>query len=145
MVGYSGTPLAAKLGITPRSTLALLYAPGGWACELPPGVALKRQARGHADVVLAFFARRAALAARVDALAAMVFPSGGLWVAWPKRASGVATDLTDNVVRETALSRGLVDNKVCAVDETWSALRLVWRREHRHRGPPGPEPGMSDR
>jgi hypothetical protein len=61
----------------------------------------------------------------------MVFPSGGLWVAWPKRASGVQTDMHEGVVREVALPLGLVDNKVCAIDETWSGLRVVWRREHR--------------
>ena len=63
--------------------------------------------------------------------AAMVFPAGGLWIAWPKKASGMATDLGDNAIRVAALTRGLVDNKVCALDETWSALRLVWRRENR--------------
>ncbi len=141
MVGYSGTPLATKLGIKAGSTLALIGAPEGWRCDLPPGVALKRQARGHADVVLAFFTRRAMLDRRVDDLGALIFPSGGLWVAWPKKASGTATDLSDGAVREAALSRGLVDNKVCAVDETWSALRLVWRREHRQ----GPGPAMSIR
>jgi hypothetical protein len=61
----------------------------------------------------------------------MIFPDGGLWVAWPKRSSGVATDVTDHVVRALALERGLVDNKVCAIDETWTGLRLVWRRERR--------------
>jgi hypothetical protein len=61
----------------------------------------------------------------------MIFPSGGLWVAWPKKASGRKTDLTDGVVRQAVLERGLVDNKVCAVDETWSALRFVWRRQQR--------------
>jgi len=131
MVGYSGTPLAAKLGIGEGSTVALVHAPPGWSCDLPPGVVLKRQARGHADVVLAFFIARAQLTARLDALGSVIFPSGGLWIAWPKRASGMATDLTDNAVREVALPRGLVDNKVCAVDETWSALRLVWRRDRR--------------
>jgi hypothetical protein len=131
MMGTSETPLATKLGVAPGSTLALLYAPAGWACELPPGVVMKRQARGHADVILAFFTRRAAFAGRLDALGRVIFPSGGLWIAWPKRAAQMATDLTDDAVRATALPRGLVDNKVCAVDATWTALRLVWRREHR--------------
>jgi hypothetical protein len=141
MVGTSGTPLATKLGLRPGSTLALLGAPEGWHCDLPPGVVVTHQARGHADVVLAFFIRRAVLARRVDALGALIYPTGGLWIAWPKRASGRFTDLTDDAVRQTALGRGLVDNKVCAVDETWSALRLVWRREHR----PGPGRAMSAR
>jgi hypothetical protein len=64
----------------------------------------------------------------------MIFPAGGLWIAWPKRTSGVATDITDHVIREEALPLGLVDNKVCAVDETWSGLRVVWRRELRKSG-----------
>lgn len=141
MVGTSGTPLATKLGVGPGSRLALLGAPEGWECELPLGVVLTHQARGHADVVLAFFTRRAALTRRVDALGALIFPSGGLWIAWPKKASGRITDLSDDAVRQTALGRGLVDNKVCAVDETWSALRLVWRRELRS----GPGPTLSAR
>ncbi len=131
VAGYSGTPLARKLGIKEGMSLGLLGAPRGLALELPPGVVVKRQARGHAHVVLAFFTERPIFERRVDALASMVFPSGGLWIAWPKRASGVATTMSDHSVREVALPRGLVDNKVCAVDESWSALRLVWRREHR--------------
>ena len=80
---------------------------------------------------MAFFTQRRELERRLDALGTMIFPAGGLWIAWPKRTSGVVTDITDNVVRELALPRGLVDNKVCAIDETWSGLRVVWRRERR--------------
>ena len=129
--GYSGTPLAKKLGITEGTTLALLTAPPGWAIDLPPDVVVKRRAGGPVDVAVAFFTSAAILEKRLDALAAMIFPAGGLWIAWPKKASGVATDLGDNAVRAAALPRGLVDNKVCALDATWSALRLVWRRENR--------------
>jgi hypothetical protein len=131
MAGYSGTPLPKKLGIGEGATLALVGAPDGILDALPPGVTLKRQARGKADVVVAFFTARTELDRRFDALAAMVFPAGGLWVAWPKRASGVATTVNEDVVRAVALPRGLVDNKVCAIDETWSGLRVVWRRERR--------------
>jgi hypothetical protein len=131
VVGYSGTPLAKKLGITEGTTLALVKAPSGWAIGLPAGVAVKRRAGGQADVVVAFFTDAAMLEKRLDSLGAMVFPAGGLWIAWPKKASGVATDLGDNAIRAAALPRGLVDNKVCALDATWSALRLVWRRERR--------------
>ena len=92
---------------------------------------MKRQARGSADVVLAFYTRATRIESRLDRLGSMIFPAGGLWIAWPKRTSGVATDITDGAVRSMALPRGLVDNKVCAIDGTWSALRLVWRREHR--------------
>ena len=128
VVGYSGTPPAKKLGITEGTTLALVTAPNGRAIDLPAGVAVKRRAGGHADVVVAFFTAAAMLEKRLDSLGAMVFPAGGLWIAWPKKASGVATDLGDNAIRAAALPRGLVDNKVCALDATWSALRLVWRR-----------------
>jgi hypothetical protein len=129
--GYSGTALAKKLGIAEGTTLALVNAPTRWAIDLPPDVAVKRRVGGHVDVAVAFFTSAATLEKRVDALAAMIFPAGGLWIAWPKKTSGVATDLGDNVVRAAALARGLVDNKVCALDATWSALRLVWRRENR--------------
>jgi hypothetical protein len=129
--GYSGTPLAIKLGIRESSVLALLSAPGGWQLELPPSAIVKHQARGNADVVLAFFTRLARIEGRLDQLGSMIFPAGGLWIAWPKQTSGVDTDVSDNGIRTVALPRGLVDNKVCAIDATWSALRLVWRREHR--------------
>jgi hypothetical protein len=131
MAGYSGTPLPKKLGIAESSSLALIDAPKCVIDNLPPGVRVKRQARGTADVVVAFFTRRRDYERRIDGLAQMVFPSGGLWVAWPKRASGVETDMHEGVVREIALPLGLVDNKVCAIDETWSGLRVVWRRQHR--------------
>ena len=81
--------------------------------------------------MVAFFTSLETLEQRVERLGAMIFPAGGLWIAWPKKASGVGTDLSDNAVRAAALPLGLVDNKVCALDETWSALRLVWRRENR--------------
>jgi hypothetical protein len=128
---YSGTPLPRKLGITEGSTLALIASPPGVIDRLPPDVTVKRQARGSADVVVAFFTERREFQRRIDALARMIFPSGGLWVAWPKRASGRETTMHEGVVREVVLPLGLVDNKVCAIDETWSGLRVVWRRERR--------------
>ena len=131
MAGYSGTPLAKKLGIAEGSSLALIGAPRGLMEGLPPGVSVKHQVRGSADVVVAFFTRRRDFERRINGLARMVFPSGGLWVAWPKRASDEQTDMHEGVVREAALPLGLVDNKVCAIDETWTGLRVVWRREHR--------------
>ncbi|HWE66685.1 MAG TPA: DUF3052 domain-containing protein [Acidimicrobiales bacterium] len=131
MAGYSGTPLPAKLGIVAGSSLILWSTPPEVYIDLPPAVTVKRQARGHADVVVAFFTRRAQLEQRVAALGQLVFPAGGLWIAWPKRSSGQATDLTDHVVRAVALPLGLVDNKVCAIDATWTGLRLVWRTERR--------------
>jgi hypothetical protein len=131
MAGYSGTSLPAKLGIVAGSSLILWSAPPEVHIDLPPAVTVTRQARGHADVVVAFFTRRAQLEQRVAALGQLVFPAGGLWIAWPKRASGQSTDLTDHVVRAVALPLGLVDNKMCAIDATWTGLRLVWRTERR--------------
>ena len=129
--GYSGTPLPKKLGIKEEARLALVGAvPAGFdrtLGRLPAGVEVRRQARGRSDVIVCFVTRRAELARRFAALKRALDPDGGLWIAWPKRASGVATDMTEDVVREIALPGGLVDNKVCAIDETWSGLRLVYR------------------
>jgi hypothetical protein len=135
VVGYSGTPLPKKLGIGEGSTVALVGAPPGVIDEFPVGVTVKRQARGKADVVVGFFTEQRELGRRIETLARMIYPDGGLWIAWPKRASGVATTVNENVVREFALPLGLVDNKVCAVDETWSGLRVVWRLDRRGRRP----------
>ena len=131
MAGYSGTPLLKKLGIGEGSSVALIGAPPGLIGDLPPGATLKRQARGKADVVVAFFIERAEFERRIGSLSTMIVPDGGLWVAWPKRSSGVPTSMSDHVVREVALPLGLVDNKVCAIDSTWSGLRVVWRVERR--------------
>lgn len=135
--GYSGTPLPRKLGIRAGDRLALIGAPGDFGDtlgELPGGVDITRAARRAGnDVIVAFLRRRADLERRFTALERALSPAGGLWIAWPKRASGVATDLTEDVVREVALANGLVDNKVCAIDETWSGLRLVYRLRDRPR------------
>jgi hypothetical protein len=131
MAGYSGTPLPKKLGIVEGSSLVLIDAPSGVIEGLPPAVSVKRQARGTADVVVAFFTRRKDFERRIGSLSRVIFPAGGLWVAWPKRASRVETDMHEGVLREVALPLGLVDNKVCAIDETWTGMRVVWRRERR--------------
>jgi hypothetical protein len=132
MAGYSGTPLARKLGIRPGDRLALLSAPGGFAIDdLPPGVEVSRRARPACQVIVSFHTRRTDLDRRFPTLTRALVADGGLWVAWPKRASGVATDITEDVVREVALPTGMVDNKVCAIDDTWSGLRLVLRKELR--------------
>jgi hypothetical protein len=133
MAGYSGTPLPKKLGIVEGSALVLIGAPSGVIQELPADVSVKRQARGSADVVVAFFTRRRDFERRIGSLSKVIFPDGGLWVAWPKRASGVETDMHEGVLREVALPLGLVDNKVCAIDEVWTGMRVVWRRERRER------------
>jgi hypothetical protein len=124
-------PLPKKLGIKPGHRLALLGAPDGFELELPDGVSVRRRAGGKADVILSFHVSRTELERRLPALRAMMQPAAGLWIAWPKRASKMETDITEDVLREIALPTGLVDNKVCAVDERWSGLRLVIRREHR--------------
>ncbi len=131
-----GSSLARKLGVDEEGRLALLWAPDDVPVDVPTGVHVVRRLVRTADLVLAFFTQGAELERRLDRLGAMVFPGGGLWIAWPKRTSRMATDLTDHAVRALALPRGLVDNKVCAIDETWTGLRLVWRRELR--GAPGP-------
>jgi hypothetical protein len=124
-----------KLGIKPDARLGLIGAPDGFdqtLGELPPGVRVRRRLGGQPfDVIVAFFARGPELERRLPALAAALDPAGGLWLAWPKRASGVPTDLTDNVVRQLGLATGLVDNKVCAIDQVWSGLRLVYRLRDR--------------
>jgi hypothetical protein len=134
VAGYSGTPLPKKLGIKEGHRVAFPNEPTEFRAalgELPGGVEVRRQARGPLDVIVAFFTRRADFERRLERLEANLERDGGLWIAWPKRSSGVATDMTEDVVREVALPRGLVDNKVCAIDETWSGLRLVIRLVNR--------------
>ena len=134
MAGYSGTPLPQKLGIKAGARVALVRAPDGFEKELQPlpeNVMLREQARGAQDVVLFFATRRAELERRFATLARSVSPAGGLWIAWPKRTACVATDLSENIVRDVGLEHGLVDNKVCAVDDTWSGLRFVYRLKDR--------------
>jgi hypothetical protein len=128
--GYSGTPLPRKLGIKPQARLGLIGAPYDFdevLGELPPGVSVHRRVRGTFDVIVAFVQKRSELERRLPALKKALDEAGGLWVAWPKRSSGVATDLEDGIVRELGLASGLVDNKVCAIDATWSGLRFVYR------------------
>ncbi|MBX5480856.1 MAG: DUF3052 family protein [Myxococcaceae bacterium] len=137
MAGYSGTPLPQKLGIKPGHVVLFVDAPDDFAKTLgalPEGVSAARaSARSSADVdvMVAFVTSRAVLAKRFDGWKKRLRPSGGLWIGWPKKASGMKTDLTEDVVRELALAKGLVDNKVCAIDETWSGLRLVYRLSDR--------------
>jgi hypothetical protein len=132
MAGYSNTPLANKLGIKAGSRVIVVGAPAGFAAtlgQLPAGSALQYAgtSRGNFDVAVVFTKSLADLVKRFGALQKRMDPAAGLWIAWPKRASGVETDLTEDVVRRVALERSLVDNKVCAIDDTWSGLRLVIR------------------
>lgn len=131
--GYSGTPLAKKLGIGNASVFTVVAPPAGFADTLgDTGEAIwQRSLMPPIDVVVAFFTERARLEAKWAALAEAAMPDGGVWVCWPKRTSGVATDITEDVLRAVLLPTGWVDNKVCAVDDTWSGLRFVLRKELR--------------
>jgi hypothetical protein len=132
--GYSGTPLPRKLGISEGGRLLPVHAPDDFATtlgELPPAVELVAADASDVDVALLFAVDAATVRAEFASLSASLQPAGGLWIAWPKRSSGVATDLDENVVREIGLAAGLVDNKVCAIDATWSGLRFVWRLRDR--------------
>ena len=129
------TPLARKIGIKAGHRVMLRGAPPGWEIEgLPEGVTVTTGA-GRADVVVAFFRGAGDIAAHIGALAGAIMPDGCLWVAWPRRAAGHESDITDNVVREIVLPRGLVDVKVAALGQDWSALKIVWRRQNRRPGP----------
>jgi hypothetical protein len=127
-------PLARKLGIGEDDEVALIGAPRDDILgELPEIGSLHTDLADDAryDVIVAFVTARAELEAELPRLRAVMAPACGLWIAWPKRAARMPTDMTDGVVREVALPTGLVDNKVCAIDQTWTALRLVIRRENR--------------
>ncbi|MGW6200314.1 DUF3052 domain-containing protein [Kribbella sp. NPDC055110] len=131
--GYSGKPLAAKLGIKAEHLVLLDNAPAGFVIEgLPSGTSIARRAgRTPYDVVLMFCPDRARLTRRLPVLLEKTATAGMIWTAWPKRASGVATDLDENGIRELALPLGVVDVKVCAIDATWSGLKLVRRLSSR--------------
>jgi hypothetical protein len=134
--GYSGTPLPQKLGIKDNHKVAILGAPTGFERtlgSLPTGalVATKLAGKQPLDVVIVFVKKQSELAPAITKVRPRMSPAAGLWIAWPKKASGVATDMTEQVIRDVALPTGLVDNKVCAIDDTWSGLRLVIRKELR--------------
>src|SRR3954468_12271919 len=126
--GYSGTPLPTKLGIKPGHRVMVLNAPEGFALE---GVDPVTRASGRADVILSFHTERRDLEQRIGTLRACMAQAAGLWSAWPRRASRPPTDITEGVVRELGLANRLVDNKVAAIDEVWSGLRLVIRVKDR--------------
>jgi len=127
----AASPQARKLGLVPGRRLALDDRPEGWTLSDPPDGLIDAGPDGPADIVVGFFRAADALERRLPRLADRIFPAGMVWVAWPRRAGGHTSDITDTVVRALALPLGLVDTKVAALDEDWSALRLVWRRERR--------------
>jgi hypothetical protein len=132
--GYSGTPLAKKLGIKAEHSVAVVNEPADFRqllVEMPDGVTFQSDLAGEPDVVVAFYTEHAELESNLDSLAAAVFPDRMIWLAWPKKAAKVETDLTGDVVRASVLATKLVDVKVCAISEIWSGLKVVWRTEHR--------------
>jgi hypothetical protein len=134
MAGYSSTPLPRKLGIKSGFRVAFLHAPNGFARtlgELPEGVRVTTQVRTESDLAVLFVTTAAALRREFPRLVPRISTNGMLWVAWPKRASGLETDLSFDVVQRAGLMTGLVDTKICAIDDTWSGLRFVRRLEDR--------------
>ena len=129
--GYPGRSQAAKLGLQPGLRVHLHNPPDGWALSDPPAGLAAPGPDGPADVIVAFFTRAGEMAEQIAALARQIYPAGALWVAWPRRAAGHRSDITDTVIREHVLPIGLVDVKVAAIDDDWSGLRLVWRTERR--------------
>jgi len=128
--GYSGTPQWKKLGIKPGSRVSLHAVPAGWTLTDPPE---HEQTDGPADVIVAFMRSAAELSAAIEELGERIFPAGSLWIAWPRRAAGHSSDITDNVIREVVLPLGLVDVKVAAIDHDWSGVKVVWRVENRQK------------
>ena len=128
--GYSTTPQARKLGIKPGMRVALEHAPDGWALDDPPPYE-DATGGGPADVIVAFVRAEAELAARVAAAKNRIRPAGALWLAWPRKAGGHVSDVTENAIRAAVLPLGLVDVKVAAIDADWSGLKIVWRKENR--------------
>ena len=131
MAGYSGTPLPQKLGIKPDSVVAILAAPAGLAIEVPGTLKTTLAGKMLFDVIVVFVKSKSDLVERIATLRPRMQPACGLWIAFPKKASKVVTDVTEHVVREVALPTGLVDNKVCAIDEVYTGLRLVIRKQLR--------------
>lgn len=130
LAGYSGTPLPKKLGIKANTVVLLVNSPDNFEAtlgQLPEGVKFRKQARGKADQVIWFTMSRQELEGRIDFVASLA-GDGGLWIAWPKKTSGLATDVSEPVVREVGLAAGLVDFKVCAIDQTWSGLRFARKK-----------------
>jgi len=129
--GYSGTPLWRKLGLKPGMRVAVLHADDGWRIPEEGAPEVSWVASGEAGLILAFYRTAADYLAELDELGERIRPDGMVWAAWPRKAAGHVSDLDENVIRNAALERGLVDVKVAAIDADWSGLKLVWRRENR--------------
>ena len=130
--GYPGAPQARKLGLKPGLRVTLDDPPPGWSLSSAPVDMVRADdADSAADVLIAFFRTAADISQRLPALTRRIYPDGAIWAAWPRRAAGHTSDITDNIVRSHALELGLVDVKVAAIDDDWSGLRLVWRVSNR--------------
>lgn len=130
--GYSGTALTKKLGIAQGHVVALVSAPEGWTIpDLAPGIEIRRDLRRRADIVIAFVRSRRDLQKQGERLRAAVSAEASLWVAWPRKTGGHVSDVTEQSLRDEFLPSGLVDTKVAALDDDWSGLRFVWRRDRR--------------
>jgi hypothetical protein len=134
MAGYSGTPLPQKLGIKPGLAVATINAPTKYRRLLgtiPDGVTFSDRLKPDSSFVHVFTTKRSELEKALSILRKKIADAGTVWVSWPKKSSGVSTDVSEDVVRDVALPLGFVDVKVCAIDETWSGLKLMIRRENR--------------
>jgi hypothetical protein len=134
VAGYSGTPLAQKLGIKEGSTVAVVDEPKGFRVlltGLPDDVTFRSQLRGRLDIVVTFFVERRRFEQRLPTVIRAMERDGCWWVCWPKKASRVPTDMTEDIVREVVLPVGLVDVKVAAIDHVWSGLKVMWRKSMR--------------
>lgn len=130
--GYSGAPVVKKLGVKAGHTVALVGAPRTWSIPgLEPGVKVRRDLRGDPDVTIAFVRSRAEVRRKAPRLLEVLPPDGSLWLVWPRKAGGHVSDVTEQSLRDELLPAGVVDTKVAALDDDWSGLRFVWRREHR--------------
>lgn len=132
--GYSKNPLPKKLGIKPGYRVSVLNEPTGFRSllvDLPVDVAFQRKLEGDVDMVIAFYTDHASLQRDLEKLGQTIFPNQALWLAWPKKSSGVGTDLTGDVVRATVLQTKMVDIKICAISDVFSGLKVVWRKQHR--------------
>ncbi|MGC2208439.1 MAG: VOC family protein [Candidatus Dormiibacterota bacterium] len=130
--GYSGTPQARKLGVKAQQRVSLDRPPDGWSLTDPPADLTYVEAPEPADVIIGFFTASEQLPWRLPELTRRIYPSGALWIAWPRRAGGHESDITDNIVRSHALALGVVDIKVAAIDHDWSGQRVVWRISNRN-------------
>jgi len=134
MAGYSGTPLPQKLGIKPGLTVVAINAPANYRRllgQIPDSVTFSERLKSGSSFVHLFASRRSEMQKKMSILRDKISDNGAIWVSWPKKSSGISTDVTEDVIREIALPLGFVDIKVCAVDDIWSGLKLMIRRENR--------------